>query len=55
MIKTVVNIRNSKFDISPYMIKDGNSNACTYCKYKDICGVESKDYRIIDLKESEEE
>ena len=53
--KTVVNIRNSKFDISPYMIKDGNSNACTYCKYKDICGVESKDYRIIDLKESEEE
>jgi ATP-dependent helicase/DNAse subunit B len=28
---------------------------CKYCKYKDICGVESKDYRIIDLKESEEE
>lgn len=53
--KTIKDIRNAKFDISPYMIKDGNSNACTYCKYKDICGVTFEDYRIIDLKESEEE
>lgn len=52
--KAVKNIRNALFDISPVMIKDGNFNACRNCEYKDICGVEKEDYRVIDLKESEE-
>ena len=54
VIKTIEGIKNASFDISPIDIKEEKGNACTYCKFADICNHDSNDTRFVSIKEREE-
>ena len=42
--KTLDNIRNSKFDISPIRFNSQKDLPCKYCDYKDVCFMKYKLY-----------
>ena len=51
ILNTIDAIRHAKFDISPLDLKEEKGDACTYCKFADICNHESQDTRHVSLKE----
>ena len=48
---TLKGIREARFNISPIDIKEEVGNACTYCKFADICNHDYNDTRYVSLKE----
>ena len=48
----VTNIINGEFNINPKVI-NGNNDACTYCKFKDICFMKKEDEVILGGDDSE--
>ena len=54
-VEYVINqIRNASFDISPLDVEEERSDACTYCKFSDICNHNSKDKRRVSIKKGDE-
>ena len=54
-VEYVINqIRNASFDISPLDVEEERSDACTYCKFSDICNHNSKDKRHVSIKKGDE-
>ena len=47
-------IRNANFKISPIDVKEEKNNACTYCKFADICNHDYNDTRYVSTAERKE-
>ena len=51
--ETVTKIRNNEFDVAPIKFKGQRDLPCKYCEYKDICYMDYKDIRHVDLSGGE--
>ena len=55
ILKTIENIRQGNFAISPIVFKNERKNVCDYCEFSDICVKTFNDVRYINLSETEDE
>lgn len=54
-VEYVINqIRNASFEISPLDVVEEKGDACTYCKFSDICNHDYKDKRRVSIKKGDE-